>query len=203
MLVINSFTKPFSYDREAVPGTTCANALAAVTAVGTPTTPTALGFGPAGSLYTTGNDVAQFYNSHRRVSIVSLGCGTNDYGGGRTAAATIADIQAWVAAIQANAPLSQIWVQTVPDRGSMSAAGGYTWKDTVNTAIRAISGITVVDVAANANLGCNGCATNTTYFHPDQVHFSGTNGVPPDANNNGITIQSGLAVTVMTGQGIQ
>ncbi len=186
-MVRASFTQPFDFDREAVPGTTCANALAAVTS-------------PTG---TDGHTVAQFYNAQRRVSVVSLGCGTNDFNSGRTAAATIADIQAWVAAVQAHAPLSKIWVQTVQDRGSMASNGGYTWKATVNTAIHAIAGITVVDVGADVNLGCDGCATNITYFTSDQIHFQGANGVPPDASNAGISIQAGLAETVMVAQGIQ
>lgn len=138
------------------------------------------------------------------MSVVSLGCGANDFNSGRTAAATIADIQAWVAAVQANAPLSGIWIQTVADHVGMQAGGGagYTWKDTVNTAIRAIAGISVVDVGANANLGCDGCYANTTYF-VDGVHFQGTNGVPPDASNAGITIQANLAIAILTSQGLQ
>jgi hypothetical protein len=187
--VRNGFTQPLDFDREAVPGTTCANALTAVTS-------------PTG---TDGHTVARFYNKYRRVSVVSLGCGANDFNSGRTAAATIADIQAWVAAVQSNAPLSKIWVQTVADHVNMNANGGagYTWKNTVNAAIRAISGISIVDVGADANLGCDGCSANLTYFNSDGVHLSGTNGVPPDSNNNGIVAQSNLAITVMSSMGFQ
>lgn len=198
-LLFANFTQPITYDREAVPGTTCANALASVSVASA----TAAADPPGGG--TSGKTAAQFYNKYRRASVILLGCGANDWNSGRTAAATIADIQSFVTAAQAAAPLSKIIVQTVIDHINMGNGGGlgYTWKNTVNTAIRAISGITVVDTGANANLGCDGCSANTTYFQPDAVHPSGVNGVPPDANNNGITIQSGLAATALSSQGIQ
>lgn len=136
--------------------------------------------------------------------MVALGCGTNDFNAGVTAATTIANIQAWVTAVQSAAPLSKIWVMTVPDRGVMSNPGGYTWKAMVNAAIRALAGgnVSVMDLAGT-HLDCDGCAFDPMYFNADTVHFSGTNGVPPDANINGITEQAGVAISVMTAQGIQ
>ncbi len=136
--------------------------------------------------------------------MVSLGCGTNDFNGGRTTAAVIADIQNWVAEVKADAPNSKVEVNTVQDRGSMSSNAGYAWKSTVNTAIKAIAGISVIDLGADADLGCDGCATNTMWFNTDQIHFSGTNGVPPDAQNNGINRQANtLVLPVMQADGIQ
>ena len=107
-------------------------------------------------------------------------------------------------AVRAAAPNAKIVIQTVPDRGTMSSGGGYTWKNTVNAAILALVGgnVSVVDLTSTV-LGCDGCATNTMYFNSDQIHFSGTNGVPPDANNNGIVVQGNNWLPVMQAAGIQ
>lgn len=144
---------------------------------------------------------ARFFDAHRRVQVISLGCGANDYQGGRSTAAAIADILAWATAAT-NAGYTKVWVQTVADHVGMASGGGYAWKDTVNAAIRANAvgyGYTVVDVGANAFLGCDGCNANTTYFESDGVHFTGSDGLPP---TDGIDIQASLAHTIMAAQGI-
>jgi lysophospholipase L1-like esterase len=144
--------------------------------------------------YTNGYTVAQSYNKNRRVSIISLACGANDWNNGTAAATTIANIQAWVAAVQTNAPNSYIAVQTIADHSGMTSGnGGYAWKDTVSAAIRLIPGIYVVDVQANPYLGCDGCSANPTYFL-DGVHFSTLGGIP---------IQAGLQEAIMTEVGFK
>lgn len=174
------FTETVEFQREAVPGTRCSDALAAIN---------------------TGS-AAHFYNPQRRVQIASLGCGVNDFIGGRTTSATIADILAWVTAAH-SAGFTQVWVQTVADSVVMASGGGYAWKATVDAAIRsnaAGNNYSVVDVGADAFLGCDGCSANLTYFEPDGTHFSGSSGSPP---TNGIDIQAALAHAVMATMGFQ
>jgi hypothetical protein len=154
---------------EAVGGTACSDALA---------------------LYPT--NVARRYRPEAGArNVASLGCGTNDYIHGKTEAATYADILAYVVAAKATG--FTVIVNTVPSAAQFGPAAGNTWRNNLNALITggaAGNGYLVADEAADANIGCQTCYLNTTYF-TDQVHMT----------TAGYAIKGGITAAVLSSLG--
>lgn len=124
--------------------------------------------------------VDPFMNSHRKYNIVSFQCGLNDYAGGITNPNTVyASILTYVAARKA-AGAGFVIVLTMEDAQVFTPNSTFqTFRSTLNGLIRAgavANGYTVMDIAADATMGCDGCASNTTYFrdgeHPTAAGYT-------------------------------
>lgn len=165
--------KPFDYIDAAYGGTGCLDADANYAARGAP-----------------------FYNVNRPINVFALGCGVNDWTAGHSEASTYAALLSVVAKAKATGYL--VTVATVTDSQHInqdSGGAGETWRAALNTDIRngaVANGYTVWDVGGDANLGCNGCYANATYF-TDGIHFTAA----------GQVIQTGYLKTALQSLGFQ
>lgn len=137
---------------------------------------------------------APLYSSRRVRNVAALGCGVNDFVslGQPTPATTYQKMLDWVVLAQATG--YSVILYTVQSNINVDPFDP-TWRPTLNALITggaAGHGYTVVDWGANANLGCNGCGANATYF-VDGVHFT-------DAGN---VIAASLLKTALQGLGFQ
>lgn len=105
-------------------------------------------------------------NTGNQPSLLTIFGGTNDGYFGATAAKTFAAIQGF--ATIAKAAGCQVGVATMISRTALDS-----FKDSLNPLIRAGAangGYFLIDTASSANLGCDGCYSNSTYFNTDNVH---------------------------------
>lgn len=125
----------------------------------------------------------------------------NDYVQGNTAAQAFTGITNFVTAAKATG--YTVFVATVTDSCLISAGGAETtFRAALNTSIRngaAGQGYTVVDYAANANIGADGASFNLTYFQPD-ISCGNTGGIHLTAT--GVAIQAGIMESAMIAAGV-
>lgn len=108
-------------------------------------------------------------------NVVSIGCGHNDFLHGTSAASSYSSILATVVA--AKAAGFTVIVGTVMDAIDLNSGAGATYRSALNASITGgavANGYSVADVSADANLGCNNCYLDGTYFLPDGVHLTTT-----------------------------
>jgi hypothetical protein len=156
--------------KSAVGGTTCAQALAAYAST-----------------------VAPFYDGRRKANVASLGCGTNDYTGGRTTTATYADIVSFVAAAKATG--YTVVVNTLPSAQRFDTVPGDAWRTDLNSKITGgavTNGYLVADEASDPDIGCKTCYLNATYF-TDGTHMT----------TAGWNIKGGYTYTILVSLGFQ
>jgi lysophospholipase L1-like esterase len=93
--------------------------------------------------------------------VLMLFVGANDQGDG--ASTFVANVKAYCLARKAASPGLKIVLATLLPQ---TTSGFNTFRDAVNTAIHADSSFydALADFAANATMGCDACAANTTYF---------------------------------------
>jgi hypothetical protein len=142
-----------------------------------------------------------FYNPRRRTQIITLECGVNDWIHGNTAAQAFTGITNFVTAAKATG--YTVFVATLTDSCHIYLGGGETtFRAALNTSIRngaAGQGYTVVDYAANTNIGSDGASQNTTYFQTPEGGCA-TGGVHLTAA--GVAIQAGIMEAAMTAAGV-
>lgn len=106
-------------------------------------------------------------NTASKFNVYSIQCGVNDYVGGTTVAATVyASLMSNVTAAQALG--YQVIVWTLEDNSITSNAFRAAYNLLITNGA-AGSNYTVANIGADANMGCNGCSSNLTYFR-DGVH---------------------------------
>jgi len=189
----------FTEDSQALGGTTCVQAntnYAGNTDLNPPT-------GGAGLVPMGPQAAIAFYNPRRRVNLITLECGVNDYVAGNTAAQAFTGITNFVTAAKATG--YTVFVATLTDSCHIFDGGAETtFRAALNTSIRngaAGQGYTVVDYAANANIGADGASTNLTYFQIEPTCGNGSNeGVHLTAA--GAAIQAGIMEAAMTAAGV-
>lgn len=187
----------FTEDSQALGGTDCIQAntnYAGNTDLNPPT-------GAAGLVPLGPQAASLFYNPRRRLNLITLECGVNDYVHGNTAAQAFTGITNFVTAAKATG--YTVFVATLTDSCHIDLGGGETtFRAALNTSIRngaAGQGYTVVDYAANANIGCDGCSLSTTYFQTPEAGCS-SGGVHLTAA--GVAIQAGIMESAMAAAGI-
>ena len=115
-----------------------------------------------------------------------LVCGRNNLGSGVSPATTFAQMEAYISAAKATG--YTVVVQTVISSFNVNN----TDRATLNTLIRnnaVADGYTVMDVAADPNLGCDLCYLSPVYFL-DLVHLTYDAGMPIQAAYLKSTLQS-------------
>jgi hypothetical protein len=132
-----------------------------------------------------------------------LQCGVNGYVHGHTAAQEFTGITNFVT--NAKATGYTVFVATVQDSCHIFDGGAEaSFRAALNTSIRngaAGQGYTVVDYAANANLGADGASTNLTYFQVEPTCGNGSNeGIHFTAA--GVAIQASIMEAAMTAAGL-
>jgi hypothetical protein len=185
---------PFTLDRQAVGGTDCEQAAAGFSGGTDLNPPSGIGGFPSQA-------ALNFYNPRRRVNLITLECGVNDWIHGNTAAQAFTGVTNFVTA--AKAAGFTVFVSTLTDSCHIFEGGGETtFRAALNTSIRngaAGQGYTVVDYAANANIGADGANQNSTYFIiPDGGCTSGGVHLQPA----GVAIQAGIMEATMTAAGL-
>jgi hypothetical protein len=185
-------TPAFTIDGQALGGTTCVQAAGNYNS-NTDLNPGAThNYGPVAAI--------SFYNPRRRAQVITLECGVNDYVAANTAAQAFTGITNFVTAAKATG--YTVFVATLTDSCHIFDGGAETtFRAALNTSIRngaAGQGYTVVDYAANANIGADGASSNFTYFQQDVSCASG--GIHLTAT--GAAIQAGIMETAMTAAGL-
>lgn len=181
-------TPAITADAQAVGGTDCAQAYTGYTS--------GVDLNPPGFAAKT------FRDSRRKYDLLTIQCGVNGFVHGRTAAQEYASIVSLVQAAQADG--FTVFVATITDSCLIyqSAGAEATFRDALNTAIRngaAMYGYTVVDYAADPDIGSAGSSLNATYYQLDVGACSPIGGVHLTAT--GVAIQASLMEAAMTGIG--
>jgi hypothetical protein len=98
--------------------------------------------------------------------LLSIFAGTNDaILNSETPASFASQLASYISYEKANVPGLKVVVCTLTSSGQGSAN---SWRDTANPLIRAgVGQDATADLAANSNLGCDSCYTNSTYFEAD------------------------------------
>lgn len=100
-------------------------------------------------------------------NILVIWLGTNDLAGGTSAATLYSTWQSACAA--AHTAGWKVVAATVVDRANINE----TVRATYNTDLRNDTcWDALADVGGNAQIGCNGCTANATYFNSDQTHLT-------------------------------
>lgn len=115
------------------------------------------------------SNLAQYYKEDAGLDLLTVLVGTNDLAGGSSAAQIFADLKAYCQAVKAAKPW-KIMLFTVPSRTDSTIE---TKRAALNSLIVADNSFYdyIVRVDQNANIGCNGCYSNTTFFS-DGVHMT-------------------------------
>lgn len=151
----------------------------------------------SGILVGYSTNAAPFYYSRRMRNVLVLGCGTNDWVAGRSAAQVYSDLLSIVASAQATGFSVAVGTVSSAQRFTM-ANGGYAWRSTLNSSIvsgAAGHGYSVFDYGDDATIGCDTCWTNSTYFNhadSDVVHLT----------NAGQVIQASYLQPVLAALGV-
>lgn len=111
-------------------------------------------------------------------NVIYIWCGTNNIAGGQTPSTAYGFLASYISGARSYAaangiPNLTMIVATMLSRDN--PAGLDTNRATWNNLIRANSAgaDSIVDFDPT-NLGCNGCASNTTYFNTDKIHPNNT-----------------------------
>ncbi len=163
--------------------------------------------GQAYTNYLTGTDLnapgmaaSIFYNAKRKINLMTIQCGVNDYVHGNTAAQAYTGISNLVAAAKAKG--FTVIVATLTDSCHISQGGAEaTFRGALNTSIRngaAGGGYTVADYAADSNIGADGASLSSTYFQTPEGGCT-TGGVHLTAS--GVAIQAGIMEAAMASAG--
>lgn len=107
-------------------------------------------------------------NNQRAQATLSIDCGVNDLFGGATPAVAFSNLSTYITNRKA-AGWKHIAVLTILDASTVSFANT-SGLSALIVAGAGAGGYTVADVGSDANLGCNGCHANSTYFQADGVH---------------------------------
>lgn len=139
---------------------------------------------------TAGGADAEVKAHQRAGSTILIMCGLNDLFQGTSEATTLARILTYVtnrkAAGWANVIVSTLTDASTVSEGSRAALNA----DILSNAVA--NSYTTMDPGADANVGCNGCDTNATYFQSDHVH--------PTATGHGVI--AGYLETALTALGL-
>lgn len=111
-------------------------------------------------------------NHQRSNPTISIECGINDFANGFTEAQALSHLLTYVSNRKA-AGWKNVIVVTMTDNVLVSETNRSNYNsDLISNA--GSSGYTVADAGSDANVGCNGCDMNSTYFQSDHIHPTAT-----------------------------